>query len=337
MDPAILTSENGIFSETDIVVSGWQAAVPEALREAVANAEALAAEADAPATVRAYDSDWRHFTAWCATHDLPSLPADPAVVCLYLSELEGQRATSTISRRLTTIRRRHEEARLDSPTDDPAVRQVWKGIRRRQGTRKRGKAAARTNDVRAMVGTLDRETLAGKRDAALLLIGFAGALRRSELVALDVPDVVETAEGLTVFIGRSKTDQEGEGYEIALLRGSAPDTCPVRALAAWREASGISEGAWFRSVNRHGYMSPRRLTDRSVALIVKRCALGAGLEPGNYAGHSLRSGMITTAAEAGEHERKIMDHSRHKSVKVMRGYIRKGRLYKDTPTGALGL
>lgn len=140
-----------------------------------------------------------------------------------------------------------------------------------------------------------------------------------------------------MFIGRSKTDQEGEGYEIALLRGSDPATCPVRALAAWRDASGITEGAWFRPVSRHGHLSDRRLTDRSVALVVKRCAEQAGLDPSEYAGHSLRAGMITTAAEAGEHERKIMDHSRHQSVKVMRGYIRKGRMFRDTPTGALGL
>jgi site-specific recombinase XerD len=291
----------------------------------------------APSTLRAYRSDWQAFTAWCAARSLPVLPAAPETVALYVADLAGVKAVATIQRRLTSISVAHQAAGHDSPTMTAVVRSTWRGVRRTFGTAQHGKAPARTADIRAMVATLDDRRLIGVRDRALLLVGFAGALRRSELVALDVADVVENGDGLVVTIRRSKTDQEGEGATLGLPFGSDPATCPVRALRAWLEAAGIADGAIFRPVDRHGQLADRRLSDRAVAEVVKRTAAASGLDPAAYAGHSLRAGLITSAAEAGAHERDIMRHSRHKSVPVMRRYIRDAGLFTDNAAATVGL
>jgi integrase len=197
--------------------------------------------------------------------------------------------------------------------------------------------AVARHDVRAMVAALDSSRLIGVRDRALLVIGFAGAFRRSELVALDVGDMAETADGLVVTIRRSKTDQEGEGASVGLPYGSDPATCPVRALRSWLDAAGITAGAIFRPVNRWGEMGDRRLTGRAVADVVKRTAAAAGMNAAVYSGHSLRAGLITSAAEADVLERDIMRHSRHKSVPVMRRYIRGAQLFQANAAAAVGL
>ncbi|MDB5058968.1 MAG: xerD [Chloroflexi bacterium] len=175
------------------------------------------------------------------------------------------------------------------------MRQVAAGIRRRHGTHQQGKEAAFTADVRAMVSTLD-DSLAGQRDRALLLLGFAGAFHRSELVALDISDVARNRDGVVVTVRRSKTDQEGMGRDVGSPYGSTPAACPVRALVDWQEASGIHGGALFRPIDRHGNLRPTRLTAQSVALVVKRAASAAGLDATLYAGHSLRAGLATAAA-----------------------------------------
>lgn len=337
-DPAILTSENGTLSEPR---TGPLTVVQEADADHIAGLEQRATEyeerAQAEATLRAYESDWRQFTGWCAANGFAPLPASPTTVRLYLAALAGHRSTRTISRRLTSIRRYHAEAGLEDPTEHPRVRLVWKGIRRTQGWDATQKEPAVTADLRAMIATLDLDRLIGVRDRALLLIGFAGALRRSELVALDVEHVTERQEGLRLFIRRSKRDQEAKGYELGLLYGSDPDTCSVRAYRAWLEAAEITEGPIFRPITRHGRMGDERLSDRAVALVVKRCAKRSGLDPAVLAGHSLRAGFVSAAADAGVHERTIMEHSRHTSIKVMRTYIRTATLFKDNPTGSVGL
>lgn len=292
--------------------------------------------AKAPATLRAYRTDWRDFTAWCAARSLDGLPAEPRTVALYLTDLAGVKACATLQRRITSISQAHQAAGHEPPTRSMIVRETWRGIRRTFGTASEGKAPARTVEMRAMVATLD-DTLAGTRDRALLLVGFAGALRRSELVALDVADVVENGDGLVVTVRRSKTDQEGAGEQLGLPYGSDPATCPVRALRAWLGASGIESGPIFRPITRHGAMGERRLSDRAVAEVVKRAASAAGLDAGRYAGHSLRAGLITSAAEAGVLERDIMRHSRHKSVPVMRRYIRGATLFQSNAAAAVGL
>jgi integrase len=177
-----------------------------------------------------------------------------------------------------------------------------------------------------MVATAPNK-LAGLRDRALLLIGFGGALRRSELVALDVADIEETETGLLVTIRHSKTDQEGEGATIAIARGDV--ACPVKALRAWLDASGIQAGPIFRPIDKAGTVRSSRLTDRSVANIVKTYAGRAGFDASIFSGHSLRAGFLTSAAGKGASIFKMMDVSRHKSVDTLRGYVRDAELFKD--------
>jgi integrase len=258
-------------------------------------------------------------------------------VALYISDLAGVKSAATLRRRLTTISRAHDIAGLETPTRRAVVREAWKGIARSFGTASTAKTPARIDELRTMVGALDLDRLIGARDRALLVVGFAGALRRSELVALDVSDVSELADGLRVLIRRSKTDQEGAGYALGLPYGSDPLTCPVRSYRAWLEAAGIQAGPIFRPVTKGGALGLRRLSDRAVAEVVKRTAERVGLDPVVLAGHSLRSGLITSAAEAGVHERAIMRHSRHKSIPVMRRYIHEATLFTENAAAMVGL
>jgi integrase len=187
-----------------------------------------------------------------------------------------------------------------------------------------------------MVGTLP-DSLIGHRDRCLLLVGFASAMRRSELVGLDVDDIEDTRDGLIVTIRRSKTDQEAEGRQIGIPYGSDPATCPVRAYRRWLEASGLDSGPVFRSVNRHGTLGANRLGGRSVALVAQSHAQAAGLDPTSVAGHSLRSGMATSAARSGATEAQIMAQTGHRSLPVLRRYIRRGSLFNDNAAAKLGL
>ena len=181
------------------------------------------------------------------------------------------------------------------------------------------------------------DRLLGVRDRALLLVGFAGAFRRSELVSLNVRDLKFTNDGLTVTLRRSKTDQEGSGRKVGIPYGSSPETCPVRSLRAWLEASGIESGPVFRPINRHGQIRPSRLSDRAVALIVKRAAEAAGKDPAEFAGHSLRSGLATAAAIGGASERAIMKQTGHRSTAMVRRYIRDGSLFRENAAARVGL
>ena len=199
-----------------------------------------------------------------------------------------------------------------------------------------GEAPVLVEQLRAMLGGLG-DTMLGARDRALLGLGFAGAFRRSELVGLDVSDLAFTGDGLEVTIRRSKTDQEGAGRKVGIPYGSTPSTCPVRAVRAWLELAGIVEGPVLRSVNRHGQLSAERLTDRTVALVVKRAALVVGLDPSRLAGHSLRAGLATAAAKAGKSERAIMAQTGHRSVTMVRRYIRDANLFSDNAASGLAL
>ncbi len=307
------------------------------LSEIAEAARDYARAAKAANTIRGYQSDWRDFCGWCASRDLLALPAPPEAVALYLSDLAGAAKTSTIQRRISAISQAHQAAGHDSPTRSLAVRTVWAGIRRTHGTAQEGKAPALTEDIRAMVELLPKKTLAGARDRALLLVGFAGAFRRSELVALDVDDVEQTRQGLIITLRRSKTDQVGAGAKKGIPFGASSQTCPVKSLQLWLRISGISAGAIFRAINRHGQLADGRLSDRAVALIVKRAAAAAGLDPTRYAGHSLRAGLATSAAMAGVSERAIMAQTGHKSVAMVRRYIRDGSLFRENAAGQVGL
>lgn len=295
-------------------------------------------QAKAPQTLKAYRSDWNDFTSWCSTFGREALPASPETVVLYITYLikEQERKTSTVQRRISAISQAHQAAGYESPTRSSTVRSVWAGIRRAKGTAQQGKAPAVVDDIRAMVGTLP-DTLIGLRDRALLLVGFAGAFRRSELVGLNVEDTEFTRDGLVVHLRRSKTDQEGQGRKIGIPYGSRTETCPVRAVEEWLRVSGIESGALFRSVNRHAQLQEGRLSDKAVALVVKKRAEVAGLDPTRYAGHSLRAGLATSAAMAGVSERSIMDQTGHKSVGMVRRYIRDGNLFRDNAAASVGL
>jgi integrase len=308
-----------------------------ALSRLGAQARAYAEDGHAAATRRAYGADWRDFTAWCAARGLVSLPATPATLALYVTDRAERLKVSTLQRRLAAIAQAHRLRGQPAPTEGAGFRAVWRGIRRAKGTAQVGKAALLVNDLRAMVLVVDLETAIGVRDRALLLLGFAGAFRRSELVALDIGDVQVTRDGLVVTIRRSKTDQEGTGQKVGIPRGRHAGTCPVQALQAWLERAGIEAGPIFRGIDRHGRILPGRLTAQSVALVVRRVAEAAGLDPAQYAGHSLRAGLATAAALAGAEERDIMRQTRHTSVTVARRYIRDGSLFRDNAAAAVGL
>lgn len=283
-------------------------------------------ESQAGATRSGYRSDLAHFTSWCDERSLPSLPAEPATVARYLADLaQAGYAVATLERRLAALSQAHQAAGCDTPTRSLAVRKVFAGIKRRHGTAQQGKAPLLPADLTLLLAELD-DSPAGLRDRALLLLGFAGAFRRSELVALEVADLQLRREGLVVTIRRSKTDQEGEGAQLGIPRGRK-ESCPVRAVEAWLKASAITEGPLFRPIDRHGNIKPQRLAPFHVARLIKRLADAAGLDPADYGGHSLRAGLATAAAAAGAEERDIMRQTRHKSERMVRKYIRGAKLF----------
>jgi integrase len=271
------------------------------------------ANAKAQNTLRAYRSDWADFTGWCAECGREALPASPETVALYVSDRAAMLKPATLRRRIAAISQAHQAAGAENPTTSAPVRLAMQGIRRVHGCAQDRVDPVVVDDLRAMLATLD-DSLAGLRDRALMLVGFAGAFRRSELVSLDAEDIEYCAEGVVVTLRRSKTDQSGEGHRVALPYGVSAETCPVRALSAWQEASGIESGPVFRSVNRHGQVQPVRLTGSAVALIVKRLAAAAGAD-----------------ALA------IMSQTRHRSVEMVRRYVREGNLFRSNVAGKVGL
>lgn len=306
------------------------------LEEVGAKASEFVRQAKAKNTRRAYRADWEDFLRWCERYRRTPLPAAPDTVAYYLADRSQDLKTSTLERRLATITEVHRAAGHESPTKSARVKLVWAGIRREKGTAQAHMKPVLTKHIRLMVTHLP-DSLLGVRDRALILLGFAGAMRRSELVGLDTGDLAVADEGLVVVIKRGKTDQAGEGRKIGIPFGTHPETCPVRAVRAWLEHSGVDEGPLFRSVNKHGHVMDRRLSDRAVAEVVKRSLLKAGKSARRFAGHSLRAGLITQAAMAGVSERAIQDQSGHKSLAVMRRYIRDGSLFRENAAAKVGL
>ena len=285
------------------------------------------AEATSASTRRAYRSDLQIFAMWCETRGLLILPSSATIVADFLaSQAKDGISPSTLNRRIAAIRYAHEAAGHESPTTDKLVSITLKGIRRTTGTRASKKRAATVDKIYQMTAHCNIKTLQGKRDKAILLLGFAGAFRRSELVALTVADIEEVADGLKVLIRKSKTDQEADGQMIAILNGRLNI---VGVLNDYLRTAGITEGAIFRPITKHGKLRKQTLSDRSVADIVKRYAAAAGLDPKEFSGHSLRAGFITSAAESGANLFKIMDISRHKSMQTVQGYVRNAELFKN--------
>jgi site-specific recombinase XerD len=297
--------------------------------EAAALVRAYQRASKADATVRAYTSDARVFQEWCARFGFRSLPASPeAVAGFIVHEAEEGRAASTLGRRMAAIRHAHKLACLPDPTDDEGVRAALKGARRKVGIAPAQKAAA-TAEILAALLMRTPDTLTGKRDRALLALGFAGAFRRSELVALNVEDLRDDPEGLRVMVRRSKVDQEGRGFEKAVPHGRY--IRPVALVLEWLTAAGITEGPVFRPVSRSGNIRQGegvRLTTQAVADIIKRYTTAAGLDATAFGAHSLRAGYITSAAERGADLARIMDQSGHRDPRTVVGYIRRANAFK---------
>lgn len=299
---------------------------PAVPTEAQALADSYSKAEKATSTMRAYRSDAALFDAWCAERQLPAFPADPATVAAFLaSEAARGVKASTINRRAAAIRFAHKARDLSDPTASEQVRRVTRGIRRTIGTAVTQKAPATAEIVSAMLSHCPPGP-AGRRDRAILALGFAGAFRRSELAALDLTDLIEVADGFRVLIRQSKTDQEKAGQEVAILHGR--HIRPVAAVKEWIAAAGIESGALFRPVSRSGRVLAGRLTDRSIADIVKRYAATVGLDPEIFGGHSLRAGFVTTAAERDVNESRIMDVTRHRDSRTVRGYVRRASMFK---------
>jgi integrase len=306
------------------------------LAEISADARDYVAASRAESTSRVYRTGWAQFAVWCDDHGVTSLPAGPETVALYVADLAKGAKPATIDLRLAAISAAHRAAGHDTPTKEEVVRLVRRGVRRTLGTAQRQVRPLTVPDLRVMLEGVGTGP-AGCRDRALLLLGFAGALRRSELVSLDVADVTEGSDGLTVRLRRSKTDQEGAGRTVGIPFGSNPVTCPVRAWLAWRETSGTTEGPAFCPVDRHGHIGTTRLSGNAVALVLKRHAARVGLDTDEVAGHSLRAGLATSAAAAGVPERVIAEQTGHRSIAMLRRYIREGSLFREKAASAVGL
>lgn len=295
----------------------------------------FAAGAMSKSTVRTYGVAWRHFTAWCAAAGVQPLPADPVDVAAYIGSLATTHAPTTIDQRLAAIAQMHRLHGHDWQPG-PAITQTRRGMLREHGRPPKKATPIRTDQVRALVETCDG-TAAGVRDRALMLVGFAGALRRSEIVGLSVDDVVILPGGMHVRIGRSKTDQTGLGVMIGIPRGAGAGTCPVRAVEAWLALLGRTTGPLFRRLSKAGRLiGANPLSPCAVWDILERRAVMAGLV-GALRPHGLRAGCITEAAEAGVADRDGMNHSRHKDWKTYQGYIRPVRLLDESAAGRLGL
>lgn len=299
-------------------------------------AQAFAEASRSEATRVAYRSDWAQFTAWCESHGAESLPAAPSTVASYLADLARGHKVSTVQRHVAAINAAHRLAGAPSPTGHEAVRLVVRGIRRTKGVAPAQVRAISLDDLRRMVAVLPGGP-AGDRDRALLLVGWAGAFRRSEIVALDVEDIEIVDDGLVVHVRRSKADQEGAGREVGIPYGSSAATCPVRSLRQWLDAAHITSGPLFRRVDRHGHVGSQRLNSASVAAVVKRAAALAGLDPTPFSGHSLRAGLATAAAANGATESLIMAQTGHKSASIVRRYIRRASLFQNNAASVAGL
>jgi len=319
----------------------------ERLASLVKQAEEYIDRSVAPKTQQAHASDFRLFRAWCETEQLTALPAIPQTVALYAAALANRTginpkgdtakliSAATVVRYLASIATVHRDAGYDSPCDSTIVKRTVKGIKNTKGVRSAGKSALMTDDLKSMLSALDTSSLKGARDSAILLVGHAAGMRRSEIVSLDFGDVDFVDQGMILTLRRSKTDQSGEGAEIGISFGNN-GTCPVRSLRRWIERSEIVEGPLFRKVDRHGGLHSTRLTGQSVALVVKAACEAVGIDPSVYSGHSLRSGHATQAAANGAAEHHVAEHLRHKSVATTRRYFRRANLFTNNTSGRQG-
>ena len=319
---------------TPLVVTGSSLS---ALQPLVKAAHDYVRASQAPNTQRAYRRQWEAFATWCGARGIAALPAEPAAVALYVTALaQAGRKVATIEQALAAITAAHKADGHANPRDAAAVAAVVAGIRRDLGVAQVQKAPVMVDDLRRMVASLPA-TAKGVRDRAVLLLGFAGAFRRSELVGLDVADLAFGDDGLKVTLRRSKTDQEGAGRKLGVPFGSDPSTCPVRAVKAWLAASGIESGALFVGIAKGGKLTGNRLSPIDVARVVKAAADAVGFDAADYSGHSLRAGLVTSAVKAGKSDHAIMDQTGHRSAMMVHRYRRNASLFADNAAAGIGL
>ncbi len=306
---------------------------------ALAKSQAYQDAADSPSTLRAYTSDLLNYTAWCKSAGLIAMPATPEIVGAYLAAAGEGYAMPTLRRRVAAIARACGVAGHPLDTKHPAIRETLRGVGRKHGSSARRSAALTTTEVTRLVAVCE-DDVAGLRDRALFLIGFAGALRRSELVAINAEHLKWIDDGVKVTIERSKTDEMGEGADILIANGSSAETCPVSSLRAWLDRARITSGPVFRRVNKGATVGANRLSSDAVRQILLKRAYRAGIkgtiaEP--ISPHGLRAGFVTTAYRNGVSDEEIMGHTRHRSLTTMRSYVRRGKLSPKSPAAKLGL
>ena len=284
-------------------------------------------------TIRAYKSDFNDFGLFCAQNGFKSLPSEPKIISLYLTHLSTKEVKmSTLKRRLVSIGVIHKLQGHYLDTKHPSIVENIMGIKRRKGSFQKGKKPLLINNLKLLINVIDNnnnEEIMRVRDRSIILIGFSGGFRRNEIVSLDFNDLDFVSEGLKINLKRSKTDQFGEGSVKGLPYFDNSLYCPVLSVKKWIEISNIKSGPLFRRFTKGSKLTNNRLTDQTVALLIKKYLKLAGIESKNYSGHSLRSGFATSAAESGAQERSIMAMTGHKSTEMVRRYIKEANLFKN--------
>ena len=298
-------------------------------RETILNLE----HSKAPNTIRAYQSDFNDFRLFCSKNGFRSMPTDPKIVSLYLTHLSTSEAKmSTLKRRIVSISVIHKLKGHYLDTKHPSIIENIMGIKRRKGSIQKSKKPLLINTLKELINVIDqqnKEEIKKLRDRSIILIGFSGGFRRNEIVSLDYDDLDFVQEGLKINLKKSKTDQFGEGFTKALPYFDNPQYCPVVSLKKWIDISKITSGAVFRGISKGSKLSENRLTDQTVALLLKKYLNLIGVDSKNYSGHSLRSGFATSAAESGAEERSIMVMTGHKTTEMVRRYIKEANLFKN--------
>jgi len=283
-------------------------------------------------TLRAYKSDFKDFVAFCYKHGFESLPTEPKIVSLYLTNLSKSSKISTLKRRLVSISMIHKLKGHYLDTKHPIIIENLMGIKRIKGSIQNGKKPILINHLKSIINVINEQNtdeIKKARDKSIVLVGFGGGFRRTELISIDHEDLEFVPEGLKIMIKRSKTDQFGEGMMKGLPYFANKEYCPVYNLKKWLELSKIKTGPIFRRFIKGSTITNDRLTDQTVVLLIKNYLNLAGIENSNYSGHSLRSGFATVAAESGADERSIMAMTGHKTTQMVRRYIREANIFKN--------
>ena len=291
-------------------------------------------------TLRAYKSDFKDFGAFCVKHGFNSLPTEPKIISLYLTHLSKNSKFSTLRRRLVSISMVHKLKGHYLDTKHPIIIENLMGIKRSKGSFQKGKKPILINHLKSIINVINEQKtkeIKKSRDKAIILLGFGGGFRRTELISINYEDLEFVPEGLKINLRRSKTDQFGEGMIKGLPYFSNENYCPVINLKKWLELSNINSGPIFRRFTKGSAISNNRLTDQTVVLIIKKYLNLAGIENSNFSGHSLRSGFATVAAESGADERSIMAMTGHKTTQMVRRYIKEANIFKNNALNKIKL